>query len=87
MTHLIALAALHTLRRAWLGAILGVVALLFAVLASVGIDTLLRTVASPVTLLRAVHTGYSGRRGDMFGLLLLAVLQAVSYILEATMKI
>ena len=87
MTHLIALAALHTLRRAWLGAIPGVVAFLFAVLASVGIDTLLRTVASPVTLLRAVHAGYSGRRRDMFGLLLLAVLQAVSYILEATMKI
>ena len=86
VTHLIALAALHTLRRARLGALHGVVAFLFAVLASEGIDTLLRTVTSPVTLLRAVHAGYSGRHGDVLGLLLLAVLEAVSHTLEAIMK-
>jgi hypothetical protein len=87
VTHLIALAALDTLRRARLVTILGVVAFLFAILASVGVDSLLGTVASPVTLLGAVHAGYSGRHGDVFGLLLLAVLEAVSYILEAMMKV
>jgi hypothetical protein len=74
MASLVALAALHTLSRARLGALLGVVALLLAVLAGVRVDALLRTVASTVTDLLAVDAGDLGLVVLALGLLLLAVL-------------
>jgi hypothetical protein len=57
VTHLIALATLNVLGGSGLGALLRVVAGLLAVLASEGVDTLLGTVAGPVTWLLAVDTG------------------------------
>jgi hypothetical protein len=74
MAGLVAFAALDTLSRARLGALLGVVALLLAVLAGVRVDALLRTVASTVTNLLAVDAGDLGLVVLALGLLLLAVL-------------
>jgi uncharacterized membrane protein YfcA len=74
VTSLIALAALDTLGRARLGALLGRVALLLAVPAGVGVDSLFRTVAGAMTGLVTVDA-LDGRLGRlMLGSLLLAVL-------------
>ena len=82
VTHLVALAALHSLRRAWLRAFLGVVTFLFAVLASVRVNALFRAIASAVALFGAVYAHHRGRRGDMLRLFLLAVLEGVSHFLR-----
>ena len=71
---LIALAALYTLSGARLGALLGVVALLLAVLARVGVDALLGAVAGTVTNLLAVDARDLGLVALTLRLLLLAVL-------------
>jgi putative effector of murein hydrolase LrgA (UPF0299 family) len=71
---LVALAALDTLSRARLGALLGRVALLLAVPAGVGVDSLFRTVAGAMTSLVTVDA-LDGRLGRlMLRSLLLAVL-------------
>jgi hypothetical protein len=59
---LVALAALDTLSRARLRALLGVVALLLAVLACVRVESLFRAVACTMTVLLAVHTLDGGLR-------------------------
>lgn len=74
MPSFIALAALHTLGRAGLGALLRSVTFLLAVLASVRIDSLLRAVTCTVTLLGTVDTLNGRGHGNVLRLLLLAML-------------
>ncbi|PSN71979.1 hypothetical protein BS50DRAFT_240589 [Corynespora cassiicola Philippines] len=62
MSHLVALMALHVLSRARLGAVLGIMSLLLAVLAGKGIDTLLGTVTRTVTIFVAVDARDGGSR-------------------------
>jgi hypothetical protein len=71
---LVALAALDAFSRARLGALLGVVAFLLAVLAGVRIDALLRAVAGAVADLLAVDASDLRRSLLTLGLFLLAVL-------------
>jgi hypothetical protein len=71
---LVAFAALDTLSGARLRALLGVVALLLAVLAGVGVDALLGTVAGTVTDLLAVDARDLRLVALTLRLLLLAVL-------------
>jgi hypothetical protein len=71
---LVALAALDALGRTRLRALLGVVALLLAVLAGVGVDALLGTITGTVTDFLAVDTGDLGLVVIALGLLLLAIL-------------
>lgn len=78
MPSFVALPALNTLSGARLGTLLGVVTFLLAVLAGVGVDALLGTISGAVTLLRTIDTLNCWCHGDMFGLLLLAVLTCVS---------
>lgn len=56
VSNLIALPALHTLSRAGLGAVLGLVAVFLAVLAGKGVVALFGTVTGTVTILLAVDT-------------------------------
>lgn len=71
---LIALAALDALSRTRLGALLGVVALLPAILAGIRVDTSLGAVTSAVTLFLAVDALDGGLVRLVLGDLLLAVL-------------
>lgn len=75
MTGLVALAALDTLSRTGLGTVLGVMALLFTVLAGVGIDALLRTVASTMGDLPTVDALHLGLGVLTRSLFLLAMLR------------
>jgi hypothetical protein len=54
VTHLVTLVAFHPFCRARLGALLGLMSLLLAVLASKGVHTLFRAVTGTVTFLMAV---------------------------------
>jgi len=74
VTGLVALAALDTLSRARLGALLGVVALLFAVLTGVWVLTLLWAVARTMAVFLAVHALNNRLHVLMLSDLLLAVL-------------
>lgn len=74
---LVALAALYTLSGTRFGTVLGVVALLLAVLTSEGVEPLLGTVTSSVTDLLTVDALDFGL-GLSFDLFLLAVLPEVS---------
>jgi hypothetical protein len=74
VTGLVALAALDAFSRTWLGTLLSVVTLLLAVLAGVGVDTLLGAVTSTVTDLLAVDTLNLWYGVLALSLLLLAVL-------------
>jgi hypothetical protein len=71
---LVALLALHALSGTRLSALLRRVALLFAVAASEGVNTLLGTVTGTVTFLVAVDTLDDRLRRYTLNLLLLAVL-------------
>jgi hypothetical protein len=74
VAHLIALATLDIISGTRLWTLLGVMAFLLAILAGVGVDPLLGTVASAVTGLLAVDTFDSWLDGLLFGNLLLTVL-------------
>jgi hypothetical protein len=63
MAGLVAFTALNAFSGARFRALLGVVTLLFAILASVRVKALLRAVASTVTVLFAVHALDGGLRG------------------------
>jgi hypothetical protein len=75
---LVALLALDALGGTGLSALLRRVALLFAVAASEGVDTLLGTIAGTVTFLVAVDTLDDRLRRDTLNLLLLAVLSKLA---------
>jgi hypothetical protein len=75
---LVALLALHALSGTRLGALLRRVALLFAVAASEGVDTLLGTVTGTMTFLVAVDTLNDRLRRYTLNLLLLAVLSKLA---------
>ena len=78
MTGLVALAALDTFSRTRFRTLLGVVTLLLAVLAGVGVDALLGTVACAMAVLLAVDTLDLGSSVLALSLLLLAVLTYVT---------
>jgi hypothetical protein len=79
VTDLVALLALHALSGTRLSALLRRVALLFAVAASEGVDTLLRTVTGTMTFLVAVDTLDDRLRRYTLNLLLLAVLSKLAW--------
>ncbi len=74
MASLVTLPALDTFSGTRLGALLGVVAFLLTVLASMWVDALLGTVAGSVTFFTAINALHGGCHGNVFGLLLLTVL-------------
>jgi hypothetical protein len=79
MTNFAAIVALHVLSGTRLGALLRRVALLFAVAASEGVDTILGTVTRTVTFLVTVDTLDDRQRRCSLNLLLLAVLSKLAW--------